>query len=134
MAEDKPGPVGPDATYQQHLAAGEIRIQRCGACGLHVFYPRLSCPSCGARDLAWTEASGAGTVFSTTVMRRRPEQGGDYNVCIVELDEGPRLMSRVEGLPSGEVRIGMKVSARIAGDDKAGRYLVFDPAGEAGHG
>ena len=60
-------------------------------------------------------------------MRDRPENGGDRNIVLIDLAEGVRLMSRVEGLPPGEVRIGMKVRARIAAGD-AGPLLVFDPA------
>lgn len=120
---------GPEEAYQQYLARGEFRIQRCDNCTKHIFYPRLLCPDCGSSRLSWTTPSGAGTVYSTTVMRRRPESGGDYNVALVELNEGPRLMSRVEGVPPKNVKIGMAVRARIAGGGEDGFIVVFDPAG-----
>lgn len=120
---------GPESSYQEYLAKGEFRIQRCGGCGSHVFYPRLLCPQCGSSSLKWIVPSGAGTVYSTTVMRRRPEAGGDYNVALVELEEGPRLMSRVDGLSPADIGIGMRVKARIAGGGEAGFFVVFDPAG-----
>ena len=124
---------GPELTYQNYLAAGEFRIQRCDQCAKHVFYPRLLCPGCGSSKLSWVRPSGTGTVYSTTVMRRKAESGGDYNVCLVELNEGPRLMSRVEGVPPQEVKIGMAVNARIASGGDEGHFVVFDPAGAA-HG
>ena len=120
---------GPESHYNDYLAKGEFRIQRCDGCKKHVFYPRALCPHCGSSSLAWITPTGAGTVYSTTVMRRRPEAGGDYNVCLVQLEEGPRLMSRVEGVAPKDVRIGMPVKARIAGGGEEGHFVVFEPAG-----
>ncbi len=119
---------GADSSYQGYLAKGEFRIQHCKGCGCHVFYPRALCPQCGSSNLEWVKASGAGTVYSTTVMRRKAEAGGDYNVCLVDLAEGPRLMSRVEGVAPKEVRIGMPVKARVVGGAEEGDYVVFDAA------
>lgn len=130
MTEDG---AGPDAIYRDGLAEGEIRLQRCGDCGAAIFYPRVSCPKCHSRNLAWSLASGEGTVYSTTVSRRRPESGGDFNIAIIELAEGPRLMSRVEGVKPDEVAIGMKVAARIA-EQGGERFLVFDPVPAGGDG
>jgi uncharacterized OB-fold protein len=66
-------------------------------------------------------------VYSTTVIRRRAESGGDYNVALIDLAEGVRLMSRVEGLPPADVKIGMAVRARIV-QGKDGPLIVFVPA------
>ena len=87
-------------------------------------------PHCGADRLSWFEPDGAGVVYSTTVVRRKPEAGGDYNVALVDLKEGVRLMSRVEGVPPEAVRIGMSVRARIASENGQG-LLVFAPQQEA---
>ncbi len=105
---------GPEKRYLDALAAGRFEIQKCGACARHVFYPRVVCPHCGAGDLAWVAASDQGTVYSTTVVRRKPADGGDYNVCLVDLTEGVRMMSRVVSIAPQDVRIGMRVKARIA--------------------
>ena len=120
---------GAESSYQEYLAKGEFRIQRCGHCNSHVFYPRYLCPACGSSNLSWIKPSGAGTVHSTTVMRRRAEAGGDYNVCLVQLSEGPRLMSRIEGVPPAEIRIGMAVTARVTNSAEEGFFVVFDAAG-----
>jgi len=101
------------SAYSEALAAGQFRIQRCGGCGQHVFYPRVVCPHCGSGDLAWIEPSGLGTVYSTTVVRRSADKGGSYNVALIDLDEGVRLMSRVDGLAPEAVRIGMRVRAHV---------------------
>ncbi len=62
-------------------------------------------------------------------MRRKPQAGGDYNVALVDLAEGPRLMSRIDGIAPDQVRIGMRVQARVIDDPAKGKLLVFFPAG-----
>jgi uncharacterized OB-fold protein len=105
---------GPEKRYLDALAAGRFEIQQCAACRKHVFHPRVLCPHCGGERLDWVAASGRGTVYSTTVVRRKPADGGDYNIVLVDLAEGPRMMSRVAGLSPEQVKIGMPVQARIA--------------------
>lgn len=117
---------GPEAIFRAHLAEGRFMIQRSASTGRHVFYPRVVMPGSGEADLEWVEASGQGTVYATTVTRRRPEKGGDYNVALVDLAEGPRMMSRVVGIAPDAVAIGMKVRAKI--DDLNGAPAVlFEP-------
>ena len=112
-SNDTPAAGGADQRYRQALAQGKFLIQRCGACARAVFYPRMVCPHCGAPDLGWEAPSGRGTVYSTTVVRRKAEAGGDYNVALVDLEEGVRMMSRVEGMAPDAVRIGMTVRAEV---------------------
>jgi len=107
-------PSGPEKQYLDQLAAGRFEIQRCAACARHVFYPRVLCPHCGSDRLGWVTPSGRGTVYSTTIVRRKPVDGGDYNIVLVDLDEGVRLLSRVAGIAPDQVKIGMPVKARIA--------------------
>ena len=78
------------------------------------FHPRVAFPGTGERDLEWVEVSGNGVVYSTTCNRRLPEKGGDFNLSLITLDEGPRIMSRVEGIDPDKVEIGQKVKARIS--------------------
>jgi uncharacterized OB-fold protein len=125
---------GPEAEYRRRLGQGTFEIQRCDSCARHFFFPRVLCPHCGSGEVSWVRPCGRATVYSTTVVRRRAEEGGDYNVAIVQLAEGPRLMSRVEELPPADVRIGAAVEARIDGTG-AEAVLVFIPAkGRASHG
>lgn len=119
--------TGPDQTYAAFLAEGRLCIQKCRGCDRHVFFPRVLCPHCGDGDLDWIEASGGGTVYATTVIRRRPEQGQAYNLCLVDLDEGVRMTSRVEGVAPEAVKIGMAVKARVIQEDDT-PLVVFDPA------
>jgi uncharacterized OB-fold protein len=125
MAETQQPPK-PAQEYMQHLAEGRLMLQRSRGSGQVFFYPRVMAPGSGARDLEWVAAKGTGTVYSTTVARMRPPTPS-YNVAIIELDEGPRLMSRVEGIAPEAVKIGMRVKARIATDGPQ-PVLLFDPA------
>lgn len=115
---------GAEAHYRAALNEGRFLIQRCGACGKHVFFPRSICPHCWNERLDWVEPKGTGTVYSTTTVRRKPEAGGDYDVSLIDLDEGVRMMSRVEGVLPAEVKIGMRVRAKVINDNGAG-LVVF---------
>jgi uncharacterized OB-fold protein len=116
--------AGPDATFREHLKQGRFMIQKCAECGAFIFYPRLLCTECGAGDLAFQEADGCGTVYSTTTVRRRAEQGGDYNVAVIALKEGPHMMSKVVDVPPADVAIGMPVRAEID-QTESGPLVVF---------
>ena len=120
---------GPDALFAQGLAQGRFRIQRCSACGQHVFYPRVLCTHCDSAQLEWVDPSGVGSVYSSTTVRRKPQAGGDYNVALVDLAEGPRLMSRIDGISPDQVHIGMRVQALVIDDPAKGKLLVFIPEG-----
>ena len=120
-------PLGPDATFQRHLEQGELRLQRCVACRRHVFQPRVLCPHCGADRLDWQPASGRGVVHACSLVMGKPGTGSDYAIVLVDLDEGVRMMGRVDGMPQEAVRIGLAVQARIRTRD--GRaVVVFEPA------
>jgi uncharacterized OB-fold protein len=108
------GAQGVQAHCQAALEQGHFLIQRCEACAKHVHFPRELCPHCGSERLAWVQPEGSGTVHAVTTVRRKPDAGGDYNVSLVDLDEGVRLMSRVEGVPPSDVKIGQRVRARVA--------------------
>lgn len=118
---------GPERRYLDFIAEGKFMIQRSKSTGAYVHYPRTLNPGTGEADLEWVEASGEGTVYATTVNRQRPEKGGDYNIALIDLKEGPRMMSKVVGIEPTEVKIGMKVRAKIdkIGDTDA---IVFEPA------
>ena len=115
---------GPERRYHDFLAEGKFMIQRSKSSGRYNFYPRTLDPGTGAADLEWVEASGDGVVYATTVNRQR---SGDYNICLIDLAEGPRMMSRVVGIEPTDVKIGMKVKAKVdkIGDEDA---VVFEVA------
>ncbi|NPC58011.1 Zn-ribbon domain-containing OB-fold protein [Caenimonas soli] len=123
-------PQGVQAFHQLELDAGRFLIQRCGGCGKHVYFPRELCPHCGGSALEWALPQGSGTVYAVTTVRRKPADGGDLNVSLIDLDEGVRLMSRVDNLPADQVRIGQRVKARVQVKDGRG-LVLFDAVGAA---
>jgi len=116
----------PEKQYLEFLAQGQFMLPRSRSSGRHVFYPRIAEPQTGAMDLEWVAASGRGTVYSTTVIRQRPP-ATSYNVALIDLEEGPRMMARVDGIPPEAVHIGMAVAAMITRDGEQ-PLLVFTPA------
>jgi uncharacterized OB-fold protein len=120
-------PLQPEVEFRQHLEEGRFMLLRSHASGLCIHPPRVAVPGSGATDLHWVPACGRGTVYSSTTVRCRPP-AADYNVALIELAEGPRMMSTVSGIAPAEVRIGLAVTAQIEpGDD--GPRVVFVPAG-----
>lgn len=117
--------VKPEEEYLAHLAEGRFMLLRSKAGGAPFFFPRTIAPGTGETDLEWIPASGKGRVHSTTVVRMR-NAADNYNVALIDLAEGPRMMSRVTGIPPEAVVIGMAVTARI---DHSGEQpiVVFEP-------
>ena len=90
---------------------GELLLQRCTSCGRWQFYPRPRCIHCGG-DVEWVSASGAGRVYSYTVVHRAAHEAFasnvPYVVALIDLAEGPRMMSRLR-VPPDDARIGLDV-------------------------
>ena len=115
----------PIATYFQHLSEGRFVIQRSPSTGEWVFYPRIIAPRTGATDLEWVEPSGLGTVYAATVKRMKPP-AENISIAIVELDEGPRLMTHVQAMRAEEVFIGMRVRAKVVDGPDDNKIVVFE--------
>ena len=116
--------IHPDQEFEAFLREGRFMLQRGVESGRAVFYPRQFEPGSGA-DLEWFEASGRGVVYATTAIH--PRNAGPYNVALIDLVEGVRMMSRVDGPAPSDVPIGMAVRAKIIDQDGA-PLVVFVPA------
>lgn len=117
----------PLAVYQAHLRKKELGYQYSPAAGKAVFFPRLVCPFTGDTRLEWRVSAGRGEVYATTVVHGRDK--APYNVALIELDEGFRMMSRVEDIDPGQVRIGQRVHVRfdeVVGQDCPLPVFVVD--------
>ena len=117
---------GPEATWRAASAQGRFMLQKSVSDGAYVFPPRTMAPGSGEDDLVWVEAAGTGSVYSVTVISPKPPLE-PYNVVLVDLDEGPRVMSRIDGIAAQDVTIGMRVRARI-GEEAGTPILLFGPA------
>jgi len=114
------GPVMPvpvpnfdNAEFWAGCAAGELRLQRCAGCGALRHPPKPMCPHCRSTAVEWQRASGRGTVYSFTIVHRPTlapfEPRVPYNVIVVQLDEGPYLVSNLVDCAPEAIRIGMRV-------------------------
>jgi len=123
---------GETKAYWNGARQHELWIQRCRACSVHYFYPRDFCPSCFSFDVEWTKACGRGTVYSYTVcLRPAPgfEKDVPYNIALVELAEGVRMMSTVVDCPPDDLKIGMLVEVVFEDVSQDVTLPKFKPAG-----
>lgn len=113
----------PEAQWRGALAQDRLLLQRAPG-GDAVFPPRLAAPGSG-EPLEWVEASGMGEVYSFSWINRKPPLEA-YHVALIDLDEGARLMSRVEGVTPETLTIGMRVRAFVDHSGEA-PLLLFRP-------
>jgi uncharacterized OB-fold protein len=108
-----PHPSPETLAFWEAARAHRLLLPQCNACGEFWFPPTQRCTHCLSADFAWREASGAGRIYSFVVYHRvyHPGFEGDvpYVVAIVELDEGPRLISNIAGVAPDAVRCDMRV-------------------------
>jgi len=110
---------------------GELRLQRCTACGTWRHHPRPLCPTCRSFDYAWAPVSGRGVVHTFTIVHRPTlpafESHLPYNVIVVRLDEGPFMVSNLVEAPAAALRIGLPVEVVFAPFDDAIALPKFRP-------
>ena len=123
-----PKPTRASAPFWEACDREELLLPSCRPCGRVFYYPRIACPLCGSRDLGWRKTSGRGRVFSPS--RVHVSFYGDswksqlpYTVILVDLDEGPRMLSRLVGTDAGGVASGDRVE--VAFTEIEGRKLPF---------
>ena len=97
------------AFYFEAAKQHKLLIQCCDTCSTLQHPPLPSCRACGALDLSPTEMSGRGTLFSYTIVHRPvlPAFDAPYPVILVDLEEGPRVVSELHGVPLEDIKIGM---------------------------
>ena len=100
--------ISPEAEeYWEATRERRLVLQRCDDCGRTQFYPRALCVGCGATALSYVESIGQGVVYShTTVMRSPgPPFEAPYTIALVDLDDGPRLLTRILGSAACDERV-----------------------------
>lgn len=111
---------------------GELRVQACQDCGRKQFYPRIFCVNCGSRNLRWEAVSGKGQVASFTVVRRGISSAYEapYVVALVDLEEGPRMMSQIRTDEPDDIAIGAQVEVSFEAWSEELSVPIFLPAEE----
>ena len=128
-----PQPTPNTQPYFDYAARGELRIQRCEDCGHCFFYPRTACPMCSSERLEWMLCSGRATLH-TYLINNRPAVGFEeetpYAIAVVQLEEGPRMMTNVVGVPQTPEHLVLDMELEVV-FDKHGDVTVpkFTPAG-----
>lgn len=103
---------------------GRFVLPRCSACGRTHWYPRAICPHCFGDCNEWVEASGDGTIYSYSVMRRAPEP---YAIAYVTLAEGPTMLTNLVGCDLDALRIGQAVRLRWISTEGGPPVPCFTP-------
>ena len=119
--------------YWDATQRGELVIQQCQECTHRLFPPGAHCPKCGSSKLAWEPVSGKGVIYTYTIAHRPPHpvfaEQCPLAIAVVELEEGPRMITNVVGCDASEVEIGMAVQVTFETIDDSDVILpVFKPA------
>ncbi len=113
LDKNLPQPTAETAAYWEGCRKHQLLIQRCTQCGRYQFYPRIICTACMSDGVEWVQASGHGRVLSFTVIHRAVSAAYKaevpYVLALIELDEGPTMMSNVVELDPESVAIGLPV-------------------------
>jgi uncharacterized protein len=120
-------PISSAETQEFWAAAHENRfiIRRCTACGKAHWYPRVICPFCASEETEWVEASGQGTIYSYSVMRRVP---APYAIAYVTLAEGPTMLTNIVECDLDALKIGQKVTIVFRPTEDGPPVPMFKPA------
>ncbi|MGA2023989.1 MAG: Zn-ribbon domain-containing OB-fold protein [Steroidobacteraceae bacterium] len=126
-----PEPTPETRDFWDGTAAGELRLQRCDACAHVYFPPRPFCPGCASRQVSGFAASGHGTLYSYLI-HHRPVPGftPPYAIAVVQLAEGPRLMSNIVDCPQTPEALVLDMPLEVAFQklDERITLPVFRPA------
>jgi len=118
MTKAVPEPTPETQPFWDGCARGELMLQRCLDCGKPYFYPRPICPACGSVNVEWFTASGQATLYS-------------YAIAVVELAEGPRMMTNIVGVPNTPEDLVLDMALQVTFEQRGDISLpVFTPTGE----
>ena len=129
-----PRPTPETQHFWDGTKCGELRLQRCNECDHIYFPPRPFCPACSSRSVEVFKASGHGRLLSYVInYRPHPAWQGPYAIAIVELDEGPRMMSNIVGCDQtpDALQLDMPLTVKFEQCAEAIFLPLFMPTGSA---
>lgn len=131
---DRPLPVITPETrhYWEGTRAGELRLQKCAECNHVYFPPRPFCPKCASRDVSVVRASGRATLYSYVIHHRAaPGFTPPYSIAVVELEEGPRMMTNIVGCPQTPDALRLDMPLEVVFEKQTDEITLpfFKPAG-----
>jgi len=111
---------------------GKFLVRHCKACDEDHFYPRPFCPKCWSDDVEWKQASGRATLYTYSIVHQNDlppyNESVPYVAAVVDLEEGPRVMTNIEGVPFEDLRVGMQVVVDFKAISDDVTIPVFRPA------
>ena len=128
----RPVPTPETKHFWDGTREGELRLQRCDACAKTYFPPRPFCPACGHREVSVVKASGKATLYSYVIHHRKvPGFTPPYAIAVVELEEGPRMMTNIVECPQTPeaLVLDMPLVVSYAKMDDEITLPLFKPAG-----
>lgn len=134
MTPERPLPaVEPHSRpFWEGLRDRRLLLAQCDTCGALSYPPELSCASCGSSRRTWVEASGRGSLWTWTVchppMLPWFAQHGTWLVAVVELEEGPRMVTTLRDVAEEDVRIGLELVADFEDIEEDTTLVVFRSA------
>ncbi len=132
---DLPTPDDTTQPWWDATAEGRLLVVRCGACGKAHFYPRPFCPRCGSSVVTWEEAGGRATLYTWSVVHRNDlppfNDKVPYIAAVVDLEEGPRMMTTVVGVDPDALAVGMELQVDFVEHGEGFHIPVFRPLASA---
>jgi uncharacterized OB-fold protein len=120
-----------DAPFWEGCKAGRFLLHQCGVCHRH-YWPASRCIEHGDQNMRWVESFGAGELYTYTIMHHAYSPAlkakTPYVVGVIKLKEGPFFHSNVEGCALDDVRVGMKLAARMIPHESGLTLPIFEPA------
>ncbi|MFP6697163.1 MAG: Zn-ribbon domain-containing OB-fold protein [Alphaproteobacteria bacterium] len=130
-----PKPMTPEAKpYWEGLREGKLMLPECNDCGKAFFYPRIACPNCHSRNVGWVQASGKGKLYSFQIAYRALNPAfkipPPYVLAMVELEEGPRLMSNLINVEADPDVIKCDMAVEVVFEKQTDEVTIplFQPA------
>ena len=120
-----PQPNPETKAFWDGAAQGKLLLKKCQACGQLHYYPRAICPFCGSDRTEWQQASGRGTIYSWSVMRRADVP---YAIAYVTLEEGVTMMTNIVDCDLDGIRIGQRVRVVFKPTEGGPPVPAFTPA------
>ena len=132
MRFDLPVPDPETQPFWDATRQGKLLIMHCNQCDEPYFYPRPFCPRCWTDDVEWREASGRATLYTWSVVHNNdlppwPDRV-PYVAAVVDLEEGPRMMTIITDCDPEDLKIGMDVTVAFEEYDEDITVPVFRPA------
>lgn len=130
-----PTPSPETAPYWEGCKRRELQLPYCLQCERFFFYPRPFCPRCFSRDTEWRRASGRATLYTYAIQYRAQTPGfqAPYITAIVELEEGPRLVSNLVGVEPDPAQLRCGMPLEVVFEDMSDEITLpfFRPVGDA---